>query len=132
MPDDFRRFRKQDVARRPAQTFSRAFGDYEQGRSLPIAGERETGDNHQIQKVADGSNRPIGACAIREASRKISQARRDHLAQSRDDADLRRARAQVFEQRPNDAVRAFVGHVSEQADKAQRDNESKCAFSILT
>ena len=52
MPHDFGRFRKEYISCRTAQALPGTLRDDQQRRCLPTAGESQTGNNHQIQKIA--------------------------------------------------------------------------------
>ena len=128
---DFSRFGKQDITGWSTQTLSRALRHHEKRCCLPATGERQARHDNQIQKISQCCDGPIRPCAIRQAPGKIAQTRGDHFAQSGDNSHLSGAGAKIPKQRTDDAVRAFVSHVGEQTDEAQRYNESKSGFTFV-
>src|SRR6266571_1820696 len=124
------RFGKQNVDGRSAQTFAGALSDDQQRCRLPIPGKREKRHCDEIQKISEDRNRPVSACSIDELARKQAQARGDHFAQPRDETNLRCGRAEALKERPDNAARAFISHIGEQADYAKGDDETKCRFAL--
>src|SRR5215472_6856454 len=125
MTNYFGGFGQKHVARRTAETLSGSLGDDEQRCRVPIAGPGQTWYYHQIQKVAERGDGPIGARAIGELSGKVAQAGRDHLSQTGNNADLGSGGPEVLEEWTDDAVGPFISHVGEKADKPEADYEAK-------
>jgi hypothetical protein len=118
--------RQEHIAGGSAQALSHALEDHEERRYLPAPHKRERRHGDQIHGVSEDCDGPVGARAIGEAAGEQPKTRGEHFAKAGDEPDLECIRAEVSEKRPENAARAFVGRVREQAhdtkngDKANR------------
>ena len=122
---------EQHVARRPAQALAGALHHHQQRGHLPVAGEGHGRHHHQVQNVPADGYGPVGPRAVYEAAGKEAQAGGDHLAEACDQPHGGGAGAQILQEGADDAVRAFVGHVREQTDHAQADDEAERGGAFL-
>ena len=125
------RLRQQHVASRPAQRFAGAFERYQNRRRAPVDRERQRRYRNHVHRVTKKSNDPVSVGAAGQASGKKSQALTEHFPQPGNECDLRGGRPQILQKRTDDAVRAFVGHVREQTDDSQADDEADGAAAFL-
>src|SRR5262249_17833444 len=83
-----------------------------------------------LQHVARQRDQPIGTRSGGEPSRSQAEQIAEQLARARDDPDGRPCSSKQREIRPGDAAHAFIGHVGEQADDAERDDEGEGGFFV--
>ncbi len=123
MPDLSRRFRQQNIARRAAQRFSAALGYYQPRGRGPASRQRHGRHHDQVHGVAGDRESPVGARPVRQFPGKQPQTGRQHFAHAGYESNLQRRAVQMFQERADDAVRTFIGHVREKTDDPQTDNE---------
>ncbi len=111
------------VAGRIAGRLSDAFEDDQQRRDLPAAGEREQRHDRHLQDVAADRDRPVPAGPVRAPSREQPQAVPQQLAEAGDHADGQGAGAEQPQVLADDAPRALVGEVGEEAHHADDQHE---------
>ncbi|MEJ0040784.1 MAG: hypothetical protein WDM81_00520 [Rhizomicrobium sp.] len=123
-------FRLHRVGGRAADRLARTFEHDEERGGLPIEGEGHRGHREHGQGIAADGQRPIGAGGLRDASRDEADGIAGEFAAARDDPDRRAAGAERGEVFAVQSAHAFIGHVGEQADDAEGDDEGEGAAPV--
>jgi hypothetical protein len=118
-----RRMRQHRTADRCADCPAYALSDQQQHRRRPNPGKRERGHGQKIDQVAGDHDRPVAAPAIGSSAGQVADPVSEELAETGDDADHQSGSPQRAEKRTGNAAAAFIGHIREQADAADQDDE---------
>lgn len=122
---------EQYISRRSTQRLAGTFDDNQDRRGLPVLRECERGHGNHVHRVTEKGDGPIGPGAIGEASREEAQAGAQHFANAGNDGNLKCRGAEIPEVRADDAMRALIGHVGEQAYDAKTDDEAQSGTSFV-
>jgi hypothetical protein len=83
------------------------------------------GTGGHLHDVAENRDRPEAPCRVGQTSRNQPQAVAEQFAEAGNHPDHGAARRERSEERPEDAARAFVGEIGEEAEDANQQDEAE-------
>lgn len=118
-----RRLAQRGYTRRVAGRLPDRLQDDQQGGHLPAPGQRQQRHDRHLEDVPADGDRPVPLCLVRRTPGHQAQAVAGQLAESGDDGDRQRPGAEQCQVWSDDAPRALVGEVREEAHDANEHDE---------
>ncbi len=102
-----------------------AFGNDEKGGERPVPCQGEGGDGEHVDGVAEESEGPVFVSFVGEVAGDGAETVADQFTKTGDKADDGGSGAEGAEERAADGAGAFVGHVGEEVDDAEDQDEAE-------